>query len=510
MDKQNQINNKQENLRGIRFLTGTDSYKLSHWAQYPEHTTRVYSNLTPRSSRIPGVDHAIFFGLQAFLHEWCQDAFNDFLKMPEEEAVKTYALRVMSIVGPSNDTFERIRALHRLGYLPLRFCAVKEGTPVPMRIPMMTVENTHPDFYWLTNYIESVLSAYLWHPITSATLAWHLRSMLNDWAMKTAGTIEPVAWQGHDFSLRGLEGLEAAGSSGAGHLLSFTGTDSLPALDFVDMHYDDADNGLIGGSVPATEHSVMCAGGVYNERDTYERLLKLYPEGIVSIVSDTWDLWKVCTEILPSLHQEIMSRNGKLVVRPDSGDPVNIICGDPEAPYDSPQYLGLARILAREFGATRNTQGYLELDSHIGMIYGDSITYERAEEMCRRLAENGFASTNIVLGVGSYTYQYVTRDTLGIAMKATWAEIDGVGHELFKDPITDNGIKKSACGRLAVVRDEEGKITLIEKATAVQESQSLLEPVFENGNMLRTQSFVEIRSELWKNNSHRQLSYTGV
>jgi nicotinamide phosphoribosyltransferase len=490
-------------LHAIRFLTGTDAYKLSHWAQYPPRTTRVYSNFTPRYSRIDGLEHVVFFGLQAFLKDWCETAFGDFLGLPEDVAVSAYGDRVASIIGPSDDDFERVRELHQLGYLPLEFRALPEGTLAPLRVPLLTVENTHPDFYWLTNYIESVMSAALWHPITSATLAWRLRELLNEWAMRTTGSTQAVAWQGHDFSLRGLEGIAPAGSSGAGHLLSFTGTDSLPALDFVDTYYgddlssSDSANGLVGGSVPATEHSVMCAGGDENEEETFDRLLGLYPTGIVSIVSDTWDLWKVVTEILPSLHQKITARAGKLVIRPDSGDPARILLGEPSAPDGSPQHLGLARLLAAEFGTTTNEQGYELLDEHVGMIYGDSITFERAEEICSGLEALGFASTNVVLGVGSYTYQYVTRDTLGLAMKATWAEIDGVGHDLYKDPVTDDGGKRSAVGRLSVTPDESGELRLVERATPTDEERSLLEPIWRDGTFLRTWNFSDVRRRLW-------------
>lgn len=483
-----------KSLHGVRFLTGTDSYKLGHWQQYPTGTTGVYSNFTARGARISDVDAAVLFGLQAFLDDWCGDAFQDFLALPEDEAVATYAARVAAIAGASDDDFARVRGLHRLGYLPLRICAVPEGTAVPLRMPMLTVENTYPDFFWLTNYIESAMSAFLWHPITSATLAHRLRTMLNGYAQASAGSTEFVGWQGHDFSLRGLEGIAAAGASGAGHLLSFTGTDSLPAMDFVDMHYP-GDNGLLGGSPPATEHAVMCAGEL-NERDTYLRLLKLYPAGLVSVVSDTWDFWNVITEILPSLHAEIMSRDGKLVIRPDSGDPVKIICGDPDAPAGSPAQRGLVVLLGGQFGTTVNAAGYKELDSHIGMIYGDSITYERAQQMCEGLMALGYASTNIVLGVGSFTYQYVTRDTLGMAMKATWVEVDGVGRDIFKAPKTDNGTKRSAKGRLALLPDGDSML-LVEGATPEEEKASLLQPVWCDGQFLRRQSFAQVREVLW-------------
>lgn len=482
--------------RAIRFATGTDSYKLGHADQYPDRTEFVMSNITARSSRLPGIDHAVFFGLQAFLRDWCTHAFHDFIDLDEDVAIDAFNERVASIIGPAPKLGERFRRLHQLGYLPLEFRALPEGTIAPLRVPLMTVENTHPEFYWLTNYIESVMSAALWHPITSATQAHHLRQLLDGWAEKTGGDPGFVDWQGHDFSLRGLPGIQAAAASGAGHLLSFTGTDSVPSLDFVESFYP-GENGLVGGSVPATEHAVMCAGGENDELETFRRLLEVYQTGILSIVSDTWDLWKVVTEILPALHDEIVERNGKLVIRPDSGDPVRIICGDPSAPTGTPARLGLAQLLEQEFGSTTNAKGFRELSPSIGMIYGDSITYDRADAMCAGLTALGFASTNIVLGVGSYTYQYVTRDSLGLAMKATWAQVNGVGRDLYKDPVTDDGVKRSARGRLAVVHSKlSGELMLVNQATPDEEAQSLLQPVWRNGSFLRTQSFADVRAVL--------------
>jgi len=489
----------------VRFATGTDSYKLSHPDQYPDGTEYVLANITPRTTRVEGLDKAVLFGLQAFLVEWTGDAFQDFLNTPEDLAMAAIAYRYASLVGEQPNLVERFRALHRLGYLPLEFRGLPEGSIVPMRVPMITVENTHPEFFWLPNFVESVLSAELWHPITSASQARRLRALFDSWAERTGGAPEFVDFQGHDFSFRGLEGRDAAAKSGAAHLTSFKGSDNLPGLDMVDAFYPSAAgrtaNGLIASSPPATEHAVMCAGGKLDELLTYRRLLGIYPKGILSIVSDTWDLWHVVTVILPALKDEIMARDGKLVIRPDSGDPVDIICGDPTAPAGSPAHLGLARLLAAEFGAIPNAKGYLELDPHIGMIYGDSITYDRADQMCARLEAIGFASTNIVLGIGSFTYQFVTRDTLGIAMKTTWAQVWGEGHNLSKDPVTDRdkdgvSIKKSATGRLAVARNEGGELTLIEEATPEQEAASLLRPIFRDGRFLATQSFGDVRALL--------------
>lgn len=480
----------------------TDAYKLDHRRQYPEGTTKVYSNFTPRGSRIPGVDRVVFFGLQAVLSDLVERFETDFFGVARPKAVGSYHEMLVSVLGPEAAEVigvEHVEELWDLGYLPLEFKALAEGTLVPMRIPVFTVENTHPDFFWLVNYFETFLSSELWLPMTSATQAHHLRELLDLWALKTTGSTEGVQWQAHDFSYRGMSDSRAAAASGAGHLLSFTGTDSIPSIAYLQQYYDAS--GLVGASVAATEHSVMCAGGEEDELQTFQRLLDLYPTGIVSVVSDTWDLWNVITNILPQIKDQVLAREGKLVIRPDSGDPVEILTGRLRGhyPIEDPTAadLGVIELLWNEFGGTINDQGYKVLDPHIGAIYGDSITYDRAEQIVTRLAAKGFASTNVVLGVGSYTYQYVTRDTFGFAMKATWVEVNGEGRNLQKDPVTDNGLKKSATGRLSVYRDlETGELKLTEKANKFQEDAGNLRPVWKNGEFVKRYTLDEIRGRL--------------
>jgi nicotinamide phosphoribosyltransferase len=486
----------------INPLLKTDSYKLSHRTMYPEGLTNVYSNYTSRGSRIEGVNHTVHFGLQAFLTD-LQDDFEDFFRADKAEVVADYKRKTASFVTPGF-TVEMVEDLHDLGYLPLRFSGLPEGTLVPIKVPSLTIESTHPDFAWLVNYFETNLSASIWHPSTSATTAWDMRRTLYKAAAETSSAPEAVDFQLHDFSYRGMENWQAAAASSAGHLLSFYGSDVVPAIDWVE-HYYNGDNGLIAASVPATEHSVMCAGGKDDELETFRRLLKLYPEGILSVVSDTWDFWHVLTVTLPALKDEIMARNGKLVIRPDSGDPADIVCGKYEAelipltaryPGVIPEDKGAIELLWDTFGGTVNDKGFKELDSHIGLIYGDSITKARLIDINSRLARKGFASTNWVAGVGSYTYQMVTRDTFGSAVKATEVEINGVRHNIFKDPKTDSGLKKSATGRLAVLSKMSGELYLVEKATPEQEANSHLKTVWEDGKFVRYQSFAEVRETL--------------
>jgi nicotinamide phosphoribosyltransferase len=470
-------------------LNQIDAYKLDHRRQYPAGTQFVYSNFTPRSSRVDGQRSVVNFGLQAFLKNYCERTFNEWFKRPEDEVCAEYATMTANVLGPNSIGTDHIRELHKLGYLPLKFKALPEGALVPLGVPLFTVENTDPRFFWLVNYIETVLSASIWMPSTSATTAHRIRKVLDSWALAT-GDPGFVQWQGHDFSFRGHSSAESAAASGAGHLISFTGTDTIPAIDWITDNYP-GNNGFIGGSVAATEHSVMCAGGAEGELQTFERLLALYPTGILSVVSDTWDLWKVLDEILPTLKDKILARDGKLVIRPDSGDPVDIICGTADG-----FALGAIDYLDKHFGTTVNSKGYKELNPKVGLIYGDSISEERADSICRRLARKGYASTNIVFGVGSYTYQFVTRDTFGFAMKATHAIIDSVGNDLFKDPVTDKAIggsKKSAKGRLAVVKTN-GEYKLVEQASNVQDDQ--LKLVWINGNTVKEWSFAEVRENL--------------
>lgn len=481
------------------FLNLIDFYKADHRRQYPPGTRHVYSNMTARASRT-GVNEVVFFGLQYFLEAYLTElAEETFFRWPRSMVLKRYRSMLDGALG-GGITTEHIEYLHSLGHLPLEVCALSEGTRVPLRVPYLTIENTDPECFWLTNYIESLISSVLWQPITSATTAYEYRKLLDRYAARTSSVPGFVDWQAHDFSFRGMAGPEAAALSGAGHLLSFFGTDSAPAIQLLRQYYDgDTGTATIGGSVPATEHSVMCAGRKDDEYQTFIRLLQLYPAGVVSIVSDTWDLWNVITGILPAIKGLIMERDGKLVIRPDSGDPVKILTGDDSAAPSSPQGKGVIQLLWEIFGGQVNLYGYKELDSHIGAIYGDSITIERASQICARLAAKGFASTNVVLGVGSFTYQYVTRDTYGQAVKATWADVNGEPRLLQKDPVTDDGTKKSSSGRLVVTRDAMDVLQLHDSFISRDMHSivdNLLQPVWRDGKFIRRTNLHLIRNRL--------------
>jgi nicotinamide phosphoribosyltransferase len=527
----------------INPLHAIDFYKSAHRKQYPQNTTLIYSNFTPRSNKLSNLpdknDKIVFFGLQYFIKDFLINAWNEnFFLLPKEQVVAEYRRRMDTSLGKDVIPVDHIEALHDLGYLPIEIRALAEGAEVDMKVPCLTIHNTHPDFFWIVNYLESVMSCYLWKTCVSATTARWYRKTLEAYADATGADKGFVQFQGHDFSFRGMSGLADAAASGAGHLLSFVGTDTVPAIDFMEQFYGaDAEKELIGCSVPATEHSVMCMGGKDDEIGTFRRLIvDTYPKGILSIVSDTWDFWKVVTEYVRELKPQIMARAGKVVIRPDSGDPVKIVCGTAYKLMDSveadqphlekmvdagfeffehrgtyfqieatkrygggykcsftevrstPEMKGAITCLWEIFGGTTNAKGFKELDSHIGLIYGDSITPARALAIMNGLRAKGFASTNVVFGIGSFTYQYTTRDTYGFAVKATYGEINGVGQAIFKDPATDSGIKKSAKGILAV---RDGKLYDEQPSLDVQ---SELLPVFKDSQILLETTLAEMRA----------------
>lgn len=477
----------------------TDGYKVDHRRQYPEGTTLVYSNWTPRKSRIENVEEVVFFGLQYFIKKYIIHDFEEyFFKQPKEDVIKKYSRRINNYLGENQVGTKHIEDLHDLGYIPMVFKALPEGSSVPIRIPMFTMFNTKPEFFWLTNYFETLLSAVVWMPCTSATIAKEYRKTLDRYALETSSVPEFVDWQAHDFSMRGMAGIEASITSAAGHLLNFTGTDNIPAIDFLEEYYNaNSDSELIGGSVPATEHSVMCMGTTEGEFETFQRLItEVYPKGIVSIVSDTWDLWKVLTNYLPRLKEEISGREGKVVVRPDSGDPILILCGNLNGKSEE-ERKGVVELLWETFGGTTNDKGYKQLIPQIGAIYGDSITIERATEICEQLKKKGFASTNVVLGIGSFTYQYNTRDTFGFAMKATYGEVNSEGRAIFKDPITDDGTKKSAKG-LMKIELENGIFKLTDNVSWEEEAKGELKEIFRDGKLLVDVSLSDIRKNIKK------------
>lgn len=828
----------------------SDSYKQFHWMMYPKGITNLYSNMTPRSFKHLKTDRALFFGLQYYIKEYLISQWNEnFFHQPKSKVVAQFK-RFHKHFSNYDMPTEHIEKLHDLGYLPILIKALPEGSFVKEKIPFFTITNTHPEFAWLVNFLETQMSTSIWDFCVVATIAYEYRKILNKWADKTCDNRDFVKWQGHDFAQRGRSSQESTLNQ-AGHLLSFTGTDTIPSVLMLEEYYNaNMEQELIASSVPASEHSIMTSYGKENEIDAFERILDQFPTGIVSVVSDSFDLWSVCTDFCVKLKNKILNRDGKLVIRPDcyddktqiltnsgwkyfskltetdlvaqvlddgsrefvkptkivsqeydgdmhsftdfhgkvdllvtpnhrmilsqnnreriveaqklgrygnyeqkmirsasapsdaskrlseieklriafqadgsfctgcggniirfsfskqrkidrlknildnigaeysvydlsdsryefhiildfddiskdfewvqekdltkewcqdfieecsywdscrrsedrfkfdttnisvankvefialsagygvlrseyednrsdifndiftlhilkdntvggqswehsivpyygkiycvqvptgrlfvkrnrctmvcgnSGDPVNIVCGRSIPRFDDfaqaekyyygyvwdeknlfmvdgkcykvkihsgndfvyePYNLnhsdkGVVDLLWDVFGGKINSKGYKELDPHIGVIYGDSISRERAEAICQRLADKGFASNNVVFGIGSYTYNYNTRDSLGIAVKSTYCEVDGVPREIFKDPVTDDGIKKSARGLLRVDIDSNGEYYLQDMVSTEHEKTGCLESVFCDGKLLIDQTLKTIRDRVY-------------
>lgn len=487
-------------------LMAADGYKTAHHKMYPQNTEEIYSNFTPRHNKHAPVkvDKIMSFGQQMAIRELYDLFETGFFKLPKEAVCGYMKDELSDYLGTDYDV-THFEELHDLGYLPVVIKALPEGTLVPIGVTVLTVRNTNDKFFWITNFLETILSQLLWKGFTSATIAFEFRKNLEKWCKLTDTSNKGfVLFQGHDFSMRGMDSLYATISSGLAHATSFLGSDSLPVIPGARMYYDAI--GPVIHSVNATEHSVMSAGGAElgDELNTFRYLMEQFPTGILSIVSDTWDLWYVLTEILPSLKEEIIDREGKVVIRPDTGDPVEILCGEDRSKAmlpiakgnEAPSDKGVIELLWDIFGGTFNEQGYKVLDPHIGAIYGDAITLARQEDICSRLASKGFASTNVVFGIGSYTFQLTSRDSWGFAMKATHAIINKESKDIFKDPITGDGSKKSAKGYLAVYKDDEGEYYLKDQVSAEEESQGELKTIFRDGQLYNQINFAQIRERI--------------
>lgn len=560
----------------INPMIATDSYKLGHKSMYPKGTTKVYSNMTPRSGKIlerivPANiydNKMVHFGLQGLIKHYVGLWNENFFGVSQTDAVSHFVSTVLPFIGACEVDVEGVVALHNLGYLPLEIKGLPEGSVVPFKVPVFTVQNTLPEFYWLTNYTETYFSNEYWKGTTTATIARYYRILLEDYAKQTGCPLDFVDFQAHDFSCRGMSGMYDSTTSGAGHLVYFKGSDTLVAVDYLKYAYDANKEPLIACSVPATEHSVMTSTGKDGEFDLFKRIItEVVPNGLVSVVSDSFDFWQVMTDFTVRLKDDILARGkdpvtglSKVVFRPDSGDPVEIVCGkrvvdldnkevfakyaetagttnirdvlhesfmdvtishepevvkingkyhpchmindswnyyanyDDTVEYTEAQVKGAVECLWDVFGGTVNEQGYKVLSDRVGVIYGDSITLQRAQDILEGLKAKGFCTSCIVFGVGSFTYQYNTRDTLGLAIKATYREEGDTGFEIFKDPITDSGTKKSAKGLLRVEKGDIGDFILFDQVTKEQEKEGQLKTVFLNGQFSNQTDLTTIRA----------------
>lgn len=471
-------------------LLALDVYKMGHMEQYVPGCNKVFAYLQARSDKT--FKKTVFFGLQYYLTQYFS------LPLTHEMGAEFLENRAR-ILGTENSdqVIGKIRALCDLGYWPLEIRAVPEGTVMDTRNVLMTITNTHPDFYWCVGFIESLILK-IWYSITVASHSYAYRTVVNAHFDATVDTALSFLRQFtvHDFGYRGDSSEEGAALSGVAHLLSFTGSDTVPALQFARQFYFASPDEFVMASVPASEHSVMCSFGKDDEIGAFRNMLRLYPTGIISIVSDTFDVYRVLTEFAIELREEILARpeGSKVVFRPDSGNPENIICGDPDATPGSLEWKGGIRLLDEVFGHTVNAKGFKVLNAKVGMIYGDGMYLERYERTLLRLREMGYAACNLVIGVGGILRHH-SRDTFGFAIKATHVEVNGVPRDIEKDPVTDKS-KKSHKGLIALMHGADGEFVTVDQCTSEEEEASLLPRVYRDGRVLITYVLAEIRARV--------------
>lgn len=486
-----------------------DFYKASHPAQLPRGVTWAASNWIPRRSRLPQANEVVVFGMTYLCKRYFLKEFEEeFFDRPKESVIAEYRAVQHDCLGIDHPDSSHIQALHELGYLPLHVRALPEGSVTPLNVPHAVFSSTDEHFAWLPQYLETLISNILWKPSTNASTARRYRKIMLDHARRAGETdLGFVDWQGHDFSYRGMSGTEDAMTSGMAHLLSFSGTDSIPAILAARDYYGAPLT--VGGSVPATEHWIMCAWiaaaaeGEDGELEGYKELItNRYPNGIVSIVSDTRNLWDVLTQYVPQLKERILARSGKVVIRPDSGDPVKILCGDRSklCHYgdNDPEQDGVLRILARELG-TSNRQPALPLINNAGAIYGDAITEDRCNQiLTRTIDELRLSPFNVVFGIGSYTYQFVTRDTFSWKLAPAAMRINRKIVPLEKHPITDDGTKHSYRGLVAVYGGYGQPFTVKDNAMQHELDNCAYETVFLDSHLVIDPSFETIRQRVRK------------
>jgi nicotinamide phosphoribosyltransferase len=489
----------------INSLLLKDFYKAVHSEMLNPGMTKSVSYYTPRKSRVNRWPKVVNFGLQMFIKNWLIDEFNEnFFNRPEDEVVAEYKRVLDNAMGKDIYDINKVRKLHKLGYLPIEIISIPEGVEVPMRCPIFGITNTHDEFAWLPQALESLISAEVWYPMITATVGHTYRQIVDKYYDLTCDDNIPHRRALGNFDFRGDMGVDAALKAAAGWLMSFVNTATVPAIPFMEQMYNcDCTKEEVGFGAVSTEHFVMCSNFAVDgdERTFLKRLLtELYPNTSFSCVCDSYDYWNVVENILPSLKDEIIAHNGCFLVRGDSGDCVDVV-------------TKTVFKLWELFGGTVNTKGYKVLDPHVKALYGDSITVERAEKIYQILMDNGFAASNVSLGVGSFSMHCIeedgmlkpfTRDTFSSCIKACDAVINGKEYPIFKDPKTDRetgeGFKKSQRGACRVFL-KDGELTY-EDGLTYEESlkNNIMRPVFRDGKLLVDYTIKQVRNQLNKNN----------
>lgn len=451
----------------INRILDTDSYKTSHYLQYPPTTERVFSYLESRGSE-RGWSSSVFFGLQYILKKYFEAPIS------YDEFYEAAALVPKHMVPFNSEGWQRLIAKHH-GRLPLRIRAVPEGSIIPLHNVLMTVENTDPEFAWLTSYFETQLMR-LWYPITVATQSYYLKKLIYGYLEKTADDpANEILFKLHDFGARGVSSAESAAIGGAAHLVNFRGTDTIIAIRMLRDYYNDE---ISAYSIPAAEHSTITSWGKEHEVDAYRNMLVRYarPGSLVAVVSDSWDIYNAVEHIWGEmLRQEVIDSGATIVIRPDSGDPVAVVSK-------------VANLLAEKFGTFVNTKGFKVLNN-VRVIQGDGINPGSIAAILEELTGQGFSATNIAFGMGGALLQKVDRDTLKFAFKCSAIMIDGKWRDVFKSPVTDMG-KRSKGGRLDLIKHydvqagwafETIRLDDVERDTEVR--STAMRTLFENGEL---------------------------
>ncbi|WP_415912915.1 nicotinate phosphoribosyltransferase [Neptuniibacter sp. QD37_11] len=444
-------------------ILNTDSYKLSHYKQYPPGTEYVFSYIESRGGAF---DDTLFFGLQKALIE-LNENFPDWDDFEEAKFIAEQHGE------PFNE--QGWKDLIELGYFPIKVRAIPEGSVTATKNVLVGIVNTLPEFYWLTSYLEPYFLRAVWYPTTVATLSFECKKIIKRFMEATCDNLEGLPFKLHDFGARGVSSEESAGIGGAAHLVNFMGTDTLSAIRVARKFYDA---GVCGYSIPATEHSTITAWGREGEAAAYRNILKQFPTGLVACVSDSYDIFNAVENIWgDELRMAVTERDGTLVIRPDSGDPIEVI------PV-------LLESLGRKFGYSTNAKGYKVLNSKVRLIQGDGVNLESIGKILEVMAAARWSAENIAFGMGGGLLQQLDRDTLKFAMKTSAVRINGEWVEVYKDPITDSG-KRSKRGVQDFVN---GQTVAIDPELIFSDNpNSDMQTVYENGKLMNAQSFTEIR-----------------
>ena len=448
-------------------LLDTDSYKASHWLQYPPGTDSMFSYVESRGGRYPTT---VFFGLQYILKTYLSQPLEQWMV---DEAQSFYQAHGVPFNAEGfTDIVQRLE-----GRLPVRIRAVPEGSVVPVHNMLMTVESTDPQSFWLVSWLETLLLR-VWYPTTVATQGYYLRQLIYDYLVKSADQPDTeIDFKLHDFGARGVSSCESSGIGGMAHLVNFKGSDTVQGVLYANRYYQSP---MAGFSIPAAEHSTMTAWGRSREVEAYQNMLQRFaqPGALVAVVSDSYDIWNAIANLWGSeLKQQAIDSGATVVIRPDSGDPKTVV-------------MRCLNLLADAFGTVNNTKGYKVLQ-HVRLIQGDGMTPQSIAEVLDALIDQGFSTSNVAFGMGGALLQRVDRDTQRFAYKCSSVNIDGEATPVFKDPATDPG-KRSKSGRLDLIVDQVGYRTVVLEKQ-LQHVQSVLETVYENGKLLREFDLEEIR-----------------